>query len=116
MDTLTSDQADPERQAYGAELGRVLELAVDALPEAYRSVFMLREIEGLSTAETADGLELGEEAVKTRLHRARGLVRRQITARLGAAGRHAFHFHAVRCDRVVNAVLEEIRRRQGSSS
>src|SRR5262249_33316083 len=111
MQTLMSTDADPERQAYARELGRVLEHAVDALPEAYRTVFMLREIEGLSTSETAEGLELGEEAVKTRLHRARAMVRRTITDRPGAAGREAFHFHAVRCDRVVAAVLAEIRHR-----
>jgi RNA polymerase sigma-70 factor (ECF subfamily) len=111
METLIAPDADPERQAYAAELGRVLEFAVDALPEAYRSVFMLREIEGLSTSETAEGLEIGEEAVKTRLHRARAMVRRTITDRLGAAGQEAFQFHAVRCDRVVDAVLTEIRQR-----
>jgi RNA polymerase sigma-70 factor (ECF subfamily) len=111
MDTLIAPHADPERQAYAAELGRVLESAVDALPEMYRGVFMLREIEGLSTSETAAGLELGEEAVKTRLHRARAMVRRSITERLGAAGREAFQFHAVRCDRVVDAVLTRIRQR-----
>jgi len=112
MQSFMSTDADPERQAYARELGRVLEQAVDALPEGYRTVFMLREIEGLSTSETAAGLELGEEAVKTRLHRARAMVRRTITDRLGAAGREAFHFHAVRCDRVVAAVFTEIRRRQ----
>src|SRR5437868_6886611 len=61
---LMSSEADPERQAYARELGRLLESAVDGLPEGYRTVFMLREIEGLSTSETAEGLELGEEAVK----------------------------------------------------
>src|SRR5438552_14724619 len=111
MDTLIAPGPDPERRAYAAELGRVLESAVDALPEAYRSVFMLREIEGLSTSETAEGLELSEEAVKTRLHRARAMVRRTITDRLGAAGQEAFQFHALRCDRVVNAVMAEIRQR-----
>jgi RNA polymerase sigma-70 factor (ECF subfamily) len=108
MEKLTSSQPDPERQAYAAELGRILEAAVDALPENYRLVFMLREIEGLSTTETASGLELGEEAVKTRLHRARAMVRRTVTDRLGGAGNDAFQFHAVRCDRVVAAVLHEI--------
>ena len=56
---------------YDGELKVVLEKAVDALPQAYKSVFMLREIEGLSTAETAECLEISEENVKTRLHRAR---------------------------------------------
>ncbi len=111
MEPLVSTDADPERRAYGRELGRLLEQAVDALPEAYRTVFMLRDIEGLSTVETAAGLDLGEEAVKTRLHRARGMVRRAITDRLGSAGGEAFQFQAPRCDRIVAAVLTEIRRR-----
>lgn len=114
---LASPEADPERQAYGRELGRVIEDAVDALPDTYRSVFMLREIEGLSTSETAEGLDLGEEAVKTRLHRARAMVRRGISARLGAAaGREAFQFQAPRCDRIVAAVLTEIRRRHSETA
>jgi RNA polymerase sigma-70 factor, ECF subfamily len=111
MDRLTAENPDPERQAYGRELGRLLEEAVDALPETYRTVFMLRDVEGLSTSETAEGLELGEEAVKTRLHRARAMMRRAILARLGEATAEAFQFHAVRCDRVVAVVMTEIRQR-----
>jgi len=108
MDTLTSPQADPERQAYAEELSRVLEAAVDTLPEAYRMVFMLRDIEGLSTSETGEGLGLGDEAVKTRLHRARVMIRRAVTARIGDVAAGAFQFHAPRCDRVVAAVLSRI--------
>jgi RNA polymerase sigma-70 factor (ECF subfamily) len=105
MDTLTSPEPDPERQAYARELHRVLELAVDDLPDTYRTVFMLRDIEGLSTSETGEGLGLGEEAVKTRLHRARAMIRRSVTARIGEVAAGAFQFHAPRCDRVVAAVL-----------
>jgi RNA polymerase sigma-70 factor, ECF subfamily len=108
MEKLVAPEPNPEQQAYTAELGHVLESAVDALPETYRVVFMLREIEGLSTAETAQGLALGEEAVKTRLHRARGMLRRSIAARLGAASAQAFQFPATRCDRVVAAVFAQI--------
>jgi RNA polymerase sigma-70 factor (ECF subfamily) len=108
MDTVTSSQPDPERQAYAQELHRVLEEAVDALPETYRTVFMLRDIEGLSTSEAGEGLGLGDEAVKTRLHRARAMIRRSVTARLGDAATGAFQFHAPRCDRVVAAVLARI--------
>jgi RNA polymerase sigma-70 factor (ECF subfamily) len=111
MTTLAAPQADPERETYAGELRRALETAVDALPERYRTVFMLRDVEGLSTAETAEGLQLHEEAVKTRLHRARGMVKRTITEQLGAAATEAFHFHAVRCDRVVANVLEVVTRR-----
>jgi RNA polymerase sigma-70 factor (ECF subfamily) len=108
METVTSSQPDPERQAYAQELHRVLEEAVDALPETYRMVFMLRDIEGMSTSEAGEGLGLGDEAVKTRLHRARAMIRRSVTARLGDAATSAFQFHAPRCDRVVAAVLERI--------
>lgn len=110
MDTITSPQPDPEHQAYAQELRRVLEEAVDGLPETYRVVFMMRDIEGLSTSETGEGLGLGEEAVKTRLHRARAMIRRAVSARIGGEARAAFHFHAPRCDRVVNAVLERLSR------
>lgn len=108
MDTLKSPHADPERQAYAQELTRVLEAAVDALPETYRTVFVLRDIEGLSTSETEETLGLGEEAVKTRLHRARVMIRRTVTARIGATAAGAFLFHAVRCDRVVAGVFAAI--------
>lgn len=108
MNTLTSAQPDPERQAYAGELHRLLEEAVDGLPEAYRTVFMLRDVEGLSTSEAGDGLGLSAEAVKTRLHRARAMIRRAVTARLGATAASAFSFPAVRCDRVVGKVLAAI--------
>jgi RNA polymerase sigma-70 factor (ECF subfamily) len=108
MDALKSPQADPEHQAYAQELHRVLEAAVDALPETYRTVFMLRDIEGLSTSETGEGLGLGDEAVKTRLHRARVMIRRAVILRIGGEATRAFQFHAPRCDRVVSAVLARI--------
>jgi RNA polymerase sigma-70 factor (ECF subfamily) len=108
MDTISSPAADPERQAYSEELRRVLESAVDTLPDGYRAVFMLRDVEGLSTAEAAEGLGLSDEAVKTRLHRARAMIRRAVTAELGQAATQSFQFHAVRCDRVVAAVLAKI--------
>jgi RNA polymerase sigma-70 factor (ECF subfamily) len=108
MENITAPQPDPERQAYAQELHRVLEEAVDALPEAYRTVFMLRDIEGLSTAETGEGLGLGEEAVKTRLHRARAMIRRTVVSRIGESAAAAFQFQAPRCDRVVAFVLDAI--------
>lgn len=108
METISSPQADPERQAYAQELHRVLEAAVDTLPETYRTVFMLRDIEGLSTSETGEGLGLGDEAVKTRLHRARVMIRRAVTVRIGEVAAGAFQFHAPRCDRVVAAVLARV--------
>ncbi len=98
----------PEMQAGRGELGRMLEAAVDALPETYRSAFMLREVEQLSTAEAAACLGISEEAVKTRLHRSRALLRRNLESRLGPAVTDLYGFLGARCDRVVARVLERI--------
>ena len=73
-DEPASDQPDPERLAASGELRRLLEAAVDALPEEFRAVFVLREVEGLSTAETAACLAIRPETAKTRLHRARRML------------------------------------------
>lgn len=98
----------PEAQAMRAQLGRVLQAAVDGLPESYRSVFVLREVEHLSTAETAGCLGLSEEAVKTRLHRSRALLRKDLERRAGPAIAEAYAFMGERCDRSVARVLERI--------
>jgi len=98
----------PEAQAMRGQLGRMLQVAVDALPETYRTVFVLREVEQLSTSETAECLELSEEAVKTRLHRSRALLRRDLENRLGPAAVDAYAFLGSRCDRIVAHVLERI--------
>jgi RNA polymerase sigma-70 factor (ECF subfamily) len=99
---------NPECQAYDQELKVVLERAIDALPDGYRSVFVLRAVEGLNVAETAASLDLGEEAVKTRLHRARAFLRNELQRRAGIVASDAFPFHLLRCDRVVEAVLRRI--------
>ena len=70
---------------------------------------MIRDVEGLSTSETGLGLGLGDEVVKTRRHRARAMIRRLVSDRLGPVS-DAFGFHAPRCDRVVSRVLAAIRR------
>jgi RNA polymerase sigma-70 factor, ECF subfamily len=100
----------PEAQAMRGELGRALRAAVDTLPETYRSVFVLREVEQLSTSETAQCLDLSEEAVKTRLHRSRALLRRELESQLGPAIADAYAFLGSRCDRVVQRVLDRIGR------
>jgi RNA polymerase sigma-70 factor (ECF subfamily) len=99
---------NPEQQIYDGELKMVLEKAFDALSDDYRSVFMLREIEGLSTAETAECLEISEENVKTRLHRARVVLQRELYSLFGANANVAFQFLGARCDRIVERVLERI--------
>lgn len=108
LNGVASGLPSPEHQAYAGELQRVLEEAVDALPEPYRVVFMLRDVEGMSTSETGSVLELGAEAVKTRLHRARAMLRRVVAERVGAAAPRTFQFHVPRCDRVVHAVLQRL--------
>jgi RNA polymerase sigma-70 factor (ECF subfamily) len=103
-----SPAPDPESQTLGTEMRRFLESAIEALPESYRIVVVLRDVEGLSTAETADALEVSENTVKIRLHRARALVRRTITAQVGGDLRGAFPFLGERCDRVVAGVMSRL--------
>jgi len=107
MPAVPSPARGPEQRAADGELRRVLEAAIDELPDVYRCAFMLREVEGLSTAETGECLDIPPETVKTRLHRARGLLRRSLEARLGEAAT-VFQFGFARCDRVVAAVLARI--------
>ena len=99
---------NPEERAHDRQVAALLEAAVDALPDLYRSAFMLREVQGLSTAEAADVLDVTEEVVKTRLHRARGLVRDALLSRAGATAGEAFPFFDPRCDRVVGGVMAAI--------
>ena len=105
---LKSPGPDPERQAFAGELRALIESAVEALPEHYRSVFVMRDVEGMSTAESAECLDITEETAKTRLHRARMLLRDTLYERAGIESAAAFSFEAPRCDRVVAAVLEQI--------
>jgi RNA polymerase sigma-70 factor, ECF subfamily len=112
---VKSKGRNPEQQLYNHELKMVLEKAFDALPEDYRSVFMLREVEGLNTAETAECLEISEENVKTRLHRARALLQRELYSVAGANGNTSFQFLGARCDRVVTRVLERILKQKTNS-
>jgi RNA polymerase sigma-70 factor, ECF subfamily len=105
--TLASSD-NPEQNAVNRELRVALESAILSLPPKYRSVMMVRDVEEMSTAEAASALEISEEAVKVRLHRARALVRRALYRRSGVCARELFTFPATRCDRVVAAVLAKI--------
>ncbi len=108
MDTFPSGAPGPEQQVSTTEAGRLLEQAVNSLPDLYRTIFVLRDVEELGTGEAAEVLGISEENVKTRLHRARALLRRELYARAGAVSTSAFQFHASRCDRVVKSVLARI--------
>lgn len=105
---LASSNPDPEQQTATIETNALLESAILTLPETYRTVLMLRDIENLSTAETAECLDLTEENVKVRLHRARALLRRELYARAGHRRESAFPFMGRRCDRVVERVFARI--------
>jgi RNA polymerase sigma-70 factor (ECF subfamily) len=106
--TFRATGPDPEQQAFTGELRQVLEASLDSLPQIYRSVFVLRDVEGLSTTEVADCLDVSEDVVKTRLHRARALLREDLFRRAGLSAGAVFSFHAVRCDRVVAAVFARL--------
>ena len=106
---VKSDGRNPEQQAYDGELKNLLELAFDSLSDEHRSVFMLREIEGMSTAETAECLDISEENVKIRLHRARTALQQELYSLAGASRNMAFQFLGDRCDRIVKKVLERTR-------
>ncbi len=106
---MAADGPSPEERAAGRELVGLLEEAVDELQPGYRSVFMLREVEGLSTAEVAEALSISEDAVKQRLHRAKDQLRQRLTARVEGQSGAAFPFEAPRCNRVVAAVLARIK-------
>jgi RNA polymerase sigma-70 factor (ECF subfamily) len=108
-DTAKAPSFDPERLAGDRELARVLEGAIDGLPDIYRTVIVLRQIEGLGVAETAAILDVAEEVIKTRLHRARGLLRAALEARIGTELSDSYSFGAERCDRVVASVLARIK-------
>ncbi|HEX2062350.1 MAG TPA: RNA polymerase sigma factor, partial [Thermoanaerobaculia bacterium] len=104
-DTATPD---PEQQASAAELREVMEREVAALPEAFRTVFVLRDVEGLSTSEAAQALGISEELVRTRLHRARAVLRDNLYRRAGVTLASLFSFGNARCDRVVAGVMSMI--------
>ena len=99
---------DPERQAFARELAGLLESAVDALPDGCREVFVLRQVQGLSTSETAQTLGVSDDVVKTRLSRARAALRDDLFERAGLAAQNAFTFLGARCDRIVAVVMDRI--------
>jgi RNA polymerase sigma-70 factor, ECF subfamily len=106
---LATPGPDPEKDASALEMRAMLEDAVAALPESYRTVFVLRAIEDMSTEETAECLELSLDVVKTRLHRARGLLRRDLLSRAGTSVAGLYPFAGGRCDRIVASVLTRVR-------
>jgi RNA polymerase sigma-70 factor (ECF subfamily) len=108
MDTFASTERNPEQLAAGAELRTLIEGSILQLPDLYRSVFLLRDVEQLNMEEVCEILNLTEGTVKVRLHRARRALRKIIFSRTGEQLVSAFPFEAPRCDRVVARVFQRI--------
>jgi len=100
----------PEASAVREEMRRLLERKIDQLPAAFRTVFMLRALEEMSAKETAACLGIPEATVRTRFFRARSLLRGSLEKDVDVALEGAFAFDGARCDRIVKAVLDRLRR------
>jgi RNA polymerase sigma-70 factor, ECF subfamily len=101
-------ETDPESSAAQGEIRRLLERAVDELPAPFRVVFVMRDVEELPTEETAAVLGLRPETVRTRLHRARRLLRQALDDQLASTLKGAFPFAGARCARITEAVLTRL--------
>lgn len=99
---------DPERTMAQRQILALVERATDSLPDVYRTVFVARVIEGLSIEETADLLDVRPQTVKTRLHRARALVRKALDDEIGPVLLDAFPFAGRRCERLTQAVMKRL--------
>lgn len=106
---LTEEPArGPEQELLRAQIRQLMEARIDLLPEAYRSVFMLRAVEEMSVEDTAAALEIPEATVRSRFFRARSLLREGLAQEMDSALSQAFGFDGARCDRITAAVLARI--------
>jgi RNA polymerase sigma-70 factor (ECF subfamily) len=101
--------ASPETEAARGQVRRLLEETVDGLPDLFRVVFVLRDVEGLSTEETATQLSIKPETVKTRLHRARKLMRAAIETKVSAAFGELYPFDGERCVHMADRVVARLK-------
>lgn len=105
---LSSVAGDPEKSMAQREIQRVVEHAIDELPDDFRMVFIARIMEGMSIEETAALLGVKPETVKTRLHRARAMLRENVEKKIGPVVMDAFPFAGWRCERLTEAVLKQL--------
>jgi RNA polymerase sigma-70 factor, ECF subfamily len=105
---MISQDQDPERATAQQQIRIVLERAIEALPEAFRTVFVMRDVEGANTEETASILGIRPQTVKTRLHRARRLLRDVLGEQVRANLKGVFPFERPRCDRLVGRLLNQL--------
>ena len=101
--------SDPEKTMAQRQIQHVVEHAIDELPEAFRLVFITRVVEGMNVEETAEILGLKPETVKTRLHRARTMLRENVERKIGPVVMDAFPFAGKRCERLTEAVLQRLK-------
>jgi RNA polymerase sigma-70 factor (ECF subfamily) len=105
---LSATSEDPEKSMAQREIQHVVEHAIDELPDAFRIVFITRVIEGMNVEETAEILGLKPETVKTRLHRARTMLRDNVEKKIGPVVMEAFPFAGKRCERRTESVLKRL--------
>lgn len=105
---LIAETENPEAAAARAQIRRLLERAVDELPEPFRVVFVMRALEDISVEETASQLGVKPETVKTRLHRARRLLRKALDQKLASALTDTFPFDGERCARIADRVMNRL--------
>ena len=101
-------QDEPDATAERGQMRQLLETQIDALPEAFRSVFVLRGVEELSVEETAAALGIPEATVRTRFFRARSQLREALSLEIDLACGDAFAFAGERCDRIVTRVVARL--------
>lgn len=104
----TTSYDDPERTMAQRQILQLVERATDNLPDVFRTVFIARVIEGLSIEETAELLDVRPETVKTRLHRARALVRKELDEQIGPVLLDAFPFAGRRCERMTTTIMKRL--------
>ncbi len=109
---IPDNQAEPPQSAtLRGEVRRILERRIDELPVAFRTVFVMREVEEMSVEETAESLGIPPATVRSRLFRARALLREALARDIDVAAGDVFSFAGARCDRIVDAVLSRLRER-----
>jgi RNA polymerase sigma-70 factor, ECF subfamily len=109
MNIFKGESDNPEKDFLRRRIVEMLESAINSLPAKYCVAVMLRDVEGLSTEETAECLGISEEAVKTRLHRGRSILRKELGDRAGITVKDLYPFAGERCDRIVANVLKRIK-------
>lgn len=107
---------DPETSMAQRQICELVERAIDDLPQEFRTVLVARTIEGMSIEETASALGLKAETVKTRLHRARQMLKAALDEHVEAQFPHVFPFDGVRCTRIADAVIVRLAQHGGNLS